>query len=493
MSKMNRRQFLYASSALSVSSTVFLSSYVPAHAFGANNRVRVAIIGVGGQGNNHIHSFGKLKDVELAWVVDPDKNRANAAKERIQKEFSTEVKSAQDARVMFEDSTVDAVSVVTCNHWHSLMGIWALQAGKHVYVEKPCSQNLFEGRQLSKAAAKYGKCVQHGTQRRSENRWLRGAVAWASGKYGKPVALQAFANRERGNRGFKPECAPPDYLDWNLWVGPAAMVPFHENYVPYNWHWFWNFGNGEIGNNGVHYFDLCRIAMTEKNADFKHPKSVLMFGTRFFNNAKNNYTDQAETPNIQLGIYDFDGIPLIFQSCNYASKNTAWKRRETAYFITDEGYFEADKFYPKTGSVVQVKDTDVKIIPRKPGGHHGNFVECIRENTPQNLNAPIEEGHYSSSVCHLGNASYRMGAPASLAECRNAVGDHPVMQTTIDETLENLQNVWQGRVKLDETIPWTLGKKLTFNSETELFENDDAANQLLTRPERAPFIVPTEV
>ena len=487
MSHLNRRQFIR--NAAAITGAAIVVTPIPARAFGANDRVGVAVIGTGGQGGTHINEYGGNKNVQLLWAVDADRNRAESAKKTIADKFSMEVKTEQDMRKMLEDPAVDAVSVVTCNHWHTLASILALQAGKHVYVEKPCSQNLFEGRQLARAAAKYGKCVQHGTQNRSDNNWLRGGVAWASGKYGKPIALQAFANRPRGSLGFKSEGNPPANLDWNLWIGPAAMTPYHANLVPYNWHWFWNTGNGEIGNNGVHYFDLCRIALTALNPKVQHPSNTVMFGTRFFNDPQNNHCDQAETPNIQLGIYDYDGIPLIFQSCNFAADG--WHKRETAWFVTEDGFIESDNFTSNSGE--RTKITGVDITERQPGGPFGNFIDCVKNNTPDKVNAPILEGHYSAAVCHLGNASYRMGELTTLAKCREAVGDNAIMQTVIDETLSNVKNVLGDGIDLAKDVPWTLGKKLSINNDTEVFDGDEKATALLTRPERDPFIVPKEV
>lgn len=492
MSKINRRQFIRNTSLLAASGVGLAAMPVSARVFGANERVRVAVIGLGGRSGSHIDNYQGSKKSEVAWVVDADQNRVTAAVDKIKKAYDVDVQAGLDARAAFADKNVDAVSVVTCNHWHSLMGIWAMQAGKHVYVEKPCSQNLFEGRQLANAAKKYGMCCQHGTQRRNDNNWLRGATAWATGKYGKPTALQAFANRPRGVRTATPDKDPPANIDWNLWVGPAAMVPFNDAYVPYNWHWFWNFGNGEIGNNGVHYFDLCRIALTAKDPNVKHPTSAVMFGSRFANLPDNGYTDAAETPNIQLGIYDYAGIPLIFQSCNYNAKDSGWKPRETSYFVTEDGYIEGDRFYTNSGETIQIKAEDVEIKPRETGGSYGNFINCVRDNTPEKLNAPISEGHYSAAVCHLGNISYRLGESASLADCRKAVGDNAIMQQIVDETLANLTANWNGKLDIEKTVPWTLGRKVCIDSETELF-GDAAADALLTRPERGPFVVPKEV
>ena len=488
MSPINRRQFIRTAAV--VSGAVLSIPHIPAHAFGANDRIGFAVIGTGSRGGEHISEFGKNKNVELLWAVDADMGRAEGAKKRMASDFASEdAQATQDIRVMLDDPAVDAVSVATCNHWHSLASIWALQAGKHVYVEKPCSQNLFEGRQLARAAEKYGKCVQHGTQRRGDNSWLRAGTAWASGKYGKPVALQAFANRPRASLGFKPEVDPPANLNWDLWIGPAAMTPYHANLVHYNWHWFWNTGNGEIGNNGVHYFDLCRIALTALNPNIRHPQNVVMFGTRFWNDPKNENRDQAETPNVQLGIYDYDGIPLIFQSCNFAGKE--WHKRESAFFVTEDGYIEGETFTAKSGEKTRI--SDVEITSRQPGGVFGNFIDCVKNNTPEKLNAPISQGQYSAAVCHLGNASYRTGAAATLAECRAAVGDNAIMQSIVDETLANMQNVLGESIDLAKDIPWTLGKKLSINNDTEVFDGDDDATAILTRPERGPFVVPKEV
>ena len=488
MSRINRRQFIRNASVLT--GAAFSATLIPASAFGANDRVGFAVVGTGGRGGDHINEFGGNKNVQLTWVVDANRSKAEEAKATIADKFSTEVKVEQDLRKMLEDPAVDAVSVATCNHWHTLSSIWALQAGKHVFVEKPCSQNLFEGSQLAKAATKYGKCVQHGTQRRGEDGWLRAGVAWATGKYGKPIALQAFANRPRTSLGMKPIKDPPANLDWNLWTGPAAMTPYHDNLVPYNWHWFWNTGNGEIGNNGVHYFDLCRIALTALNPKIRHPQNVVMFGTRFFNDPKNNNRDQAETPNVQLGIYDFDGIPLIFESCNFAGEG--WHKRETAFFVTEDGYIEGGTFTSNSGQRTPIRD--VEITPRQPGGIFNNFIDCVRNNTPEKLNAPIAEGQYAAAVCHLGNASYRRGIPASLAKCLDAVGDNPIMQSVVDDTLQNLKTVFDENIDpAAGDIPWMLGKKLSINNDTEVFDGDAAATALLTRPERDPFIVPKEV
>ncbi|MGL6194795.1 MAG: Gfo/Idh/MocA family protein, partial [Thermoguttaceae bacterium] len=260
MSKTTRREFLKSTAVIAASVSTFngLTATSYSKVSGANNRVNIAIAGCGGRGNEHIGEFGKLNNVNISCVVDADANRAGAAAKSVEQKFGNAPKSETDIRKMLEDDTIDAVAVASCNHWHSLMGIWAAQAGKDVYVEKPCSQRLFEGRRLLEAAKKYNRLIQHGTQRRSDKYWAQTTAAVRQNKYGKLIAAKVYCHRPRGPLGFKPITDPPANLNWNLWIGPAEMTPYHENLVPYKWHSVWNTGNGEIGNNGVHYFDLCR-------------------------------------------------------------------------------------------------------------------------------------------------------------------------------------------------------------------------------------------
>lgn len=489
--RLDRRQFIRVSSLAALASAA-LPTLVPSRAFGANDRLRGAVFGVGPQGTYHMESYSKEEGVEIVGLADPDQKRLESAQAKLKDKYGVEAKIAQDSRKILEDQSIDFVSVASCNHWHSLLGIWAAQAGKHVYVEKPCSQTLFDGLKLAEAAAKYKVCIQHGTQRRHDAAIKRGATAWATGKYGKPIALRTFANRTRGPVLQFPIEAAPESLDWNTWVGPAAMVDYCRCYIPYNWHWFWNFGNGEIGNNGVHYFDQSRIALGLLKPGIKHPQNVCMFGARFVDDKARNYQDQAQTPTIQLGIYDFDGIPMIFQSCNLRKKESKWLPRETAYFVTEDGYIDHDTFVGNDGSREKIGELDGYVAPFA-GGQFSNFLNCVRDNAPEKLNAPIAEGQYSAAVCHLGNISYRLGKSASLADCRKAVGDNAIMQTTIDETLDNVKSYFGDAVNIEKDIPWVCGEKISINNETNQFDDNPAANALLTRPERAPFVVPETV
>ena len=296
----NRRDFLKRAGAGSaLASFVVSGTKASGRVLGANDRVRIAVAGINGRGRTHLTGFAQMKGVEIAYLVDPD-SRLFASRSKIVNERAGNTPACvQDVRQALDDKNLDAISIVTPNHWHSLMAIWACQAGKDVYVEKPCSHNVFEGRKLVEAARKYGRIVQHGTQRRTDPQWIQLAGDVRSGKYGKLLVSYGYASRTRRSIGIKDPQDPPRELDFDLWLGPAPVRPFRTNLVHYNWHWRWDFGNGEIGNMGSHQLDVCRWAMP----DGAKPKSVVSLGGRF------GYKDQGETPNTQLTLIDCHWLP----------------------------------------------------------------------------------------------------------------------------------------------------------------------------------------
>ena len=493
MTNISRRSFIKSGALLAGAAALPFSSRSYANVVGANNRVRIAIAGCGGRGGELSGFFGKLDGVEIVGLADPNKNTLANRAAQIKKDFGNDPKAVADIRELLEDKNIDAVAVSTCNHWHALIAIWACQAGKDVYIEKPCSQKLFEGRKCIEAAEKYNRLMQHGTQRRSDTIWAKVAAAIQQNRYGKLVAAKVHASRPRGPLGFKPTGDPPATLDWNLWIGPAAMTPYHENLVPYNWHWFWNTGNGEIGNNGVHYFDLCNWAM-----QVKHPNSVISFGTRFVKDKANDYKDQAETPNIQFVLYDFDGIPLIYQSCNIAGPKDKWQPQEEAEFYTEQGILRGGRFFPykKEGSL-EVGDAVALQVDQydepAPGGNYGNFINAVRDRNAVKLNAPISNGHYSAGICHWGNASYQMGEKGDVTpieKIREQMGSNPIMQKSIEAVLENA--VRELGVELKE-IPFKVGPKLLIDGKAEKFIDNAEADAMLTREPRGEFAVPEQV
>ena len=269
---------------------------------GANERIRVGVAGIHGRGGSHISEFASMPGVEVAYLIDPDSRTFKQRIKEVERLGKNTPKCFQDIRKALEDKDLDAVSIATCNHWHSLITIWACQAGKDVYVEKPCSHNVFEGRKCVEAAQKYKRIVQHGTQSRSEaaagprrsppSRAASTASCWSP----RPTPAS-----RAGASASKPAEEPPKELDFNLWLGPAPEQPYHENLVHYNWHWFWDFGNGEIGNQGVHQMDIARWAIGE----LTEPFTVISMGGRWVDEP--GFKDQGQTPNMQLAVFDFGG------------------------------------------------------------------------------------------------------------------------------------------------------------------------------------------
>ena len=452
---------------------------------GANDRVHVAVAGVGGRGGALIGEFGKLPNVEVSYIVDPDREKVEQRVAEVETSTGKAPKGTQDYRIMLEDNEIDCVVIATIDVWHSLQTIWACQAGKDVYVEKPVSHRLFEGRKCVEAAQKYNRLVQHGTQRRSDDTWAKVAAAVQTEKYGKLVAVKVYANRPRGPLGFKPIQSPPANVDWEQWLGPAPKMDFHENLHPYNWHWFWDLGNGEISNNGVHFFDLCLWAMNKT-----HPNSVITFGSRFVQDPANDYKDQAETPTIHFALYDFGGTPVVFESCNIAGPRDKWDRLETTEFYTEKGVIRGEMFVPNGGG--RPERVDLEYTVPAPGGPFGNFINAVRNRNSVPLNAPISKGHFSAAIPHWGNAAYKTGKRETFKVCREKMGNNPFLQGTIDRVAANFKEVFKDSVSIDD-VPFQISEKLEIDIEREKFVNNSEADVFLTRVPREPFAIPEQV
>src|SRR5207248_2210286 len=255
--KQTRRSFLKGT--LAAAATVTLAGTKSSgRVLGANEVVRIGVAGLNGRGGSHVGAFSKMKDVEIVYLIDPD-TRTFAKRLPALAKQSTKPKLVQDIRKALEDKNLDAVSVATPNHWHALITIWACQAGKDVYVEKPCSHEVHEGRMAVEIARHNKRIVQHGTQSRSGGGWEKVMAAIASGQLGKLEVSRGLCYKPRGSIGFKDFTTPPPELDFDIWTGPAPKQPFHANLVHYNWHWFWDFGNGDIGNQGVHRSEERRV------------------------------------------------------------------------------------------------------------------------------------------------------------------------------------------------------------------------------------------
>ena len=441
----NRRHFLQDTAALTAALAAIPAAATRADEPGprgdADNKpgspnevLRVAVCGVNGRGMEHIQGWGRLKkDVRITTICDVDLNVTGKARKAIERHSpGAEVKVVQDVRRVLDDKEIDAISIATPNHWHSLMAIWACQAGKDVYVEKPVSHNVSEGRRIVEAARHHNRIVQTGTQCRS-HKGIQDAMAFLhSGKLGQIYMAKGLCYKPRGSIGHKSDQAVPKGLDYDLWLGPAPKHAFNRNLVHYNWHWFWDFGNGDLGNQGIHQMDLARWGINKNEM----PKAVVASGGRF------GYSDDGQTPNTLSVAFEYDDCELQF---------------EVRGLITnpEQGVRVGNIFYGTKGILAITSYTDWQVflghkLVKGPSGHGGgdhfaNFVKAVRARDHKLLNADIAEGHLSSAYCHLGNIAYR------------------------------------------------LGRKLHINPSTETFVNDSEADAMLTREYRAPFVVPARV
>jgi predicted dehydrogenase len=486
MSRQTRRTFLKQAAAGSAAAAFVISgTRASGRVIGANDRIRVGVAGIKGRGGTHIEEFAKMDDVDVTYLIDPDSRLFDSRVRQVESQGGNTPKCVQDIRQALEDNELDAVSVAACNHWHALLTFWSCEAGKDVYVEKPCSHNVFEGRQCVKMARKNGCIVQHGTQSRGSSSWARQVAAIASGEYGKLLVSKAYASKPRWSIGYRPEKDPPAELDFDLWLGPAPKQPYHENLVHYNWHWFWDFGNGEIGNQGVHQMDIARWAIPGATL----PNSVVSMGGRWVNGE--DFKDQAETPNMQVTVYDYDGTLLVFEVAGLCGTSPVTKK-QIPQRVDNEFYLEAGKiaggrFYAngsdRAESLVPVK------LEMPPGDIFSNFIHAMRTRNPEHLHADILEAHYSSALCHLGNIAYRVGKPVPGSQRPAGFPDQPQVNESLDWIRQNLKDALD--LDLDKHT-YQVGEKLQFDADKEQFVGHDEANQLLTRDYRDPYVV-TEV
>ena len=482
MQRINRRTVLQAGAAASVAFPLFTIGGTKASGkvLGANDTIRVAVAGINGRGSAHIDGLAGMKGVQIVKLVDPDSSLWDSRSKQVEKKGGNRPECVADIRQALEDKSLDAVTVATCNHWHSLITVWACQAGKDVYVEKPISHNVFEGRKCVEAMLKYNRVVQHGTQRRSDGGTARLMSVIHSGKYGKLVVAKGYCCKPRWSIGQKPTEKPPAHLDFNLWLGPAPEQAFHRNLVHYNWHWFWDTGNGDVGNQGVHEMDVARWSI--KGATM--PDKVWALGGRFLPDG----ADQGQTPNMQLAVFQFGDVSLVFETRGLVGKGDYPNKVGNEYYTTD-GLIKDGKFHPNGGGKPEPISggEDAKVTP---GGAFGSFIAAVRSRKREDINCDAEVAHYSSALCHLANISYRLGRSQPIDEAKNGIGPNPRVVESFDTLKANLQAV---NVKLDATTAYQVGRELTFNPKTEQFVGADDANQLLTRPYRAPFVVPEKV
>ncbi|WP_077921996.1 Gfo/Idh/MocA family protein [Spirosoma sp. 209] len=427
----SRRKFIQT--AVAGSAVLGLPTIIPSRAFGANDRLRVAVIGINGRGKDHIAGFSKLDNVEVATLCDVDNVVLQKGAADFEAKYKRKLKTEQDLRKVYDDKDIDAVSIATPNHWHALAAIWACQAGKDVYVEKPGCHNLFEGRKLIEAATKYNRMVQHGVQLRSSVAIQEAIQHLRDGLIGKVYMARGTVYKWRADIGNLGNSPVPQGLDWDLWQGPAQAREFSKNYVHYNWHWFWDYGNGDIGNQGIHETDLCMWGL-----DVGLPEKITSAGGKFL------WNDCKETPEVLTSTYHYPKQGKIIEF-----EVRPWMTNK------EDGVEVGNIFYGDKGYMVINGYADYKTYlgrNREPGparnaggDHYKNFVDAARARDKKMLNGPVETAHLASSLAHLGNIAYR------------------------------------------------LGRTLDFDPQKEVFIGDKQANAMLTRKYRAPYVIPTTV
>ena len=410
-----------------------------------NDTVRVACVGIRGQGKAHIHMYSQMPTVEIAALCDVDESVLNQRTQEMVSAGKKKPTGYTDVRKLLEDKSIDAISIATPNHWHSLMGIWACQAGKDVYVEKPCSHNIFEGRQLVRAAQQYNRIVQHGTNSRSGVAVREAVQKMREGVIGEVYMARGLCFKWRDSIGHKPEGPVPAGVDYNLWTGPAPLHAFTPNRFHYNWHWFWDYGNGDIGNQGIHEMDVARWGL-----GVKYPTRVSAMGGHFM------FDDDQQTPNTMVANFEFDEggkkKMLVFEVRHWMSNHEAGigeggKKKDSNTvgntFYGSKGYLVIDGY----GQYKTWLGRDQEPGPaRTEGGNNwANFIEAVRSRKQSDLNAPIEEGYMSTVLVHLANISYR------------------------------------------------LGRSLEFDAQNLSCKGDPEATRMFTRQYRAPFVVPEKV
>jgi predicted dehydrogenase len=396
---MNRRNFFISTAAAAAASqTVFANP---------NDTIRVATIGLRGRGKDHIKEITGQPNVELVALCDVDKKILDDRAASLEKQTGKKPQIFTDYRKLLEDKSIDAISIATPNHWHTLMTIQGCQAGKDVYVEKPCSHNIFEARQIVAAARKYNRMVQQGSQSRSSVALQDGVQKMRDGLLGDLYLSRGLCYKWRDTIGKRPVSDPPSYVDYDLWTGPAPKKPFTENRFHYNWHWFWDFGNGDLGNQGIHEVDIARWGL-----GVKFPTRATAIGGKFM------FDDDQETPNTLNCAFEFheNGKKQMMEfevrhwmSNHEGGISEGGKSPNTIgnLFYGSKGYM-AIAGYNKY-SFFLGKEGEPGPTMTKGGSHFANFFAAVRDRKRETLSAEIEEGAASTVLVHLANISYRVG------------------------------------------------------------------------------------
>ena len=420
----------------------FLSALTAAQAvrvMGANDRVQIGIIGLGGRGRDHMTMYSAVEDCQIAGLCDVNQAALERGIAQVEKAGGGKPRGYRDMREVFADKRIDAVSMPLPNHWHALATIWACQAGKDVYVEKPASHNIFEGIKMVEAARKYQRMVQIGSQGRSAAHKIKATQLLHDGVIGKVYMAKGLCYKRRKSIGHKPDEKTPLGVDWDKFLGPAPLRAYNELRFRYNWHWFWDTGNGDIGNQGVHEMDIARWGLGRTV-----PTAVVSTGGKF------GVDDDQETPNTQTATYDYGDAQLVFEVRGNLTGGEGGLAPDGGNVVGNL-FYGTDGWMALDGRGFQVYkgEKSEKTMDEKASGegtvHVRNFIAACKSRKSANLAADVEIGATSALLVHLANTSYR------------------------------------------------LGRKLKFDPQTLKFPGDAEANAMLTRKYRAPYVVPDKV
>jgi hypothetical protein len=482
MEKMTRRSFIRQTTAVAggIGVTAAVSSSAWALVSGANNDIRVAVVGLGGQGRYHVKTFAAMKGVRVVALCDPDRNRLQQGVELLK---GQKVDTYVDYRKLLEDKDIDVVSTASCNHWHAPVTVWGCEAEKDIYVEKPVCHTIWEGQQMVKAARKYGRIVQSGMQLRSD-RGVREAFGWLrDGNLGKMLLSRGLCYETRSSIGRVNGPTPiPDHIDYDLWCGPAPNKPLMRERLHFDWHWIWDTGNGDLGNQGIHQMDVCRRAIGHQEL----APRVISVGGRF------GWHDDGQTPNTQLIFFDYTPVPILFEVTGMPEKKGVRGRSHyKGIRCGNVVHCEGGHFACGEEGGGWAYDNDGKKIKQffadGAGEHLHNFIDAVRSRKVEDLNADVLHGHLSSSLCHLGNISHSLGKPSSPESICNELKSYPGMEDAFKRFHAHLD---ANEIDISKEKA-TIGALLTVNPNTEEFTGPGAgeANKLLTKKYRRGFVI----
>ena len=435
MKSLTRRHFFQSAGAA-------LTAAQATRVMGANDRIQIAVVGLGGRGRSHVNNYLQISECRITALCDVDQAALERAQTQVQRAAQDVPKGYKDMREVFADKNVDAVSMPLPNHWHALATVWACQAGKDVYIEKPACHNVFEGLRMVDAARKYNRMVQIGSQGRSMPHKIKAMQLLKDGAIGKVYLAKGLCFKRRKSIGHKHDEPVPPGLNWDMFLGPAPMRPFNPLRFKYNWHWFWDTGNGDIGNQGIHEMDIARWGLGRGL-----PAGVVSTGGKYV------YDDDQETPNTQIATFDYGDAELMFEVRGILTGGEGGLGGDRGGNVIGDLYYGGDGWMNVSGGSFQVYkgEKSEKVMDEKAAStnstadHMRNFFQAMRSRNHKDLNADVEIGVSSAVLVHIANISYR------------------------------------------------LGRKLKFDAKTMSFPGDAEANRMLTRPYRKPYVVPEKV